>query len=225
MGHLSTETLAALVDEKPRPEEAQHLQACDVCREELAALRAQTEALRALPEIRPPQGDWRVLEARLRSEGLVRDPGLADRLRRTRTPAWMKVAAAALLFLSGAGTGFGFAQKTDGGRSGDLASLSNPEIFATSTNVDDAASTVRIAEQNYMTALARYREMLSQEGGDESVGDPMSRYAALQTLAAVSQAAVRQAPGDPYLNGLLASVLGEREATARLVSARRNNWF
>ena len=55
-------------------------------------------------------------------------------------------------------------------------------------------------------------------------GDAMSRMAALEYLATVSQAAVRQAPGDPWLNGFLVSVLGEREATAQLV-ASRNNWF
>ena len=52
----------------------------------------------------------------------------------------------------------------------------------------------------------------------------MSRMAALEYLATVSQAAVRQAPGDPYLNGFLVSVLGEREATAQLV-ASRSNWY
>ena len=74
MEHLSTEALAHLVDEAPRPEEAEHLAACRTCASELDALRAQTRALASLPEIRPPLGDWEVLEARLRSEGLVEDP-------------------------------------------------------------------------------------------------------------------------------------------------------
>ena len=75
MGHLSTETLARIVDETPRPDEAEHLAACGACAAELQAMKAQTEALRALPELLPPVGDWDVLEARLRSEGLIEGPG------------------------------------------------------------------------------------------------------------------------------------------------------
>jgi hypothetical protein len=42
---------------------------------------------------------------------------------------------------------------------------------------------------------------------------------------AASQAAVRQAPADPFLNGLLASTLAEREATLRKISSGGDNWF
>ena len=49
--------------------------------------------------------------------------------------------------------------------------------------------------------------------------------AALEHLVMVSQAAVRQAPGDPFLNGFLASAMAERDAAARMVSTRQDNWF
>jgi hypothetical protein len=55
--------------------------------------------------------------------------------------------------------------------------------------------------------------------------DPISRYAALEHLVSVSQAAVRQAPGDPFLNGFLASAIAERDAALRVVSAGQDNWF
>lgn len=214
MEHVSRERLAALVDEKPDAEEATHLDGCTVCSRELVALRDQTEALRALPEILPPRGDWTVLEAQLRSEGLIRDPGLFKRLGLAQTPPWMKAAAAVLLFLSGAGTGAALAAP---GASDGL-----PQQVS---SVDDAASAVRMAEEDYVTAVTRYRELLAQNGGEDGGADPISRFAALEHLVMVSQAAVRQAPGDPFLNGFLASAMAERDAALRMVSTNRDNWF
>ena len=107
MEHLSLENLARLVDEAPTPGERDHLDACKACTAELAALREQTQELGALPELLPPMGDWRVLEARLRSEGLIEDAGLFRRLGLAQTPPWMKAAAAVLLFLGGLGIRIG----------------------------------------------------------------------------------------------------------------------
>ena len=217
MEHLTIDTLARLVDEQPSPEEAQHLAACEACSAELAALRAQTESLASLPEILPPLGDWEVLAAQLRSEGLVRDPGLVQRLGLTRTPTWMPAAAAVVLFLGGTAVGMGVSD-----REGGMAALSTP---VAAVSVEDAASAVRAAEQQYVSAVSRYRELTEQQGGDASQVDPVSRYAALEHLVSVSQAAVRQAPGDPFLNGFLASALAERDVAARQVSVGRDNWF
>jgi hypothetical protein len=216
MEHLTTETMARLVDEPPHPEEAHHLAACARCAAELAALEAQTESLSALPEILPPVGDWQVLEARLRSEGLVRDPGLFQKLGLGRTPSWMPAAAAVVLFLGGAALGAGLATRIA------REAAAAPTI---AVSVEDAAGAVRDAEQRYVSAVSRYRELMEQQGGDASGVDPISRYAALEHLVSVSQAAVRQAPGDPFLNGVLASALAERDAAARQVSVSRDNWF
>lgn len=215
MEHLSPEHLARLVDEQSTTEERRHLADCEVCSTELDVLREQTKALAALPEIMPPKGDWQALEAQLRSEGLVRDPGLFRTLGLARTPAWMKTAAAILLFLSGTGTGVAIAGTGANGATAldDLVT------------VEDAASAVRTAEQDYVTAVSRYRELLVRDGGEDLGADPMGRVAALEHLVMVSQAAVRQAPGDPYLNGFLASAMAERDAALRMVSADRDNWF
>jgi hypothetical protein len=125
----------------------------------------------------------------------------------------MKGAAAVFLFLSGAGTG---------------AAMTRPAMSGPATNavanVEDAASAVSAAERDYVTAVARYRELLAQGGGEVDT-DPISRFAALEHLVAVSQAAVRQAPGDPFLNGFLASAMAERDAALRMVSSSRDNWF
>lgn len=215
---MTAEALARLVDEPADMAEEAHLASCDACAAELAALRDQTEALGALPEILPPMGDWDVLEAQLRSEGLVEDPGLVRKLGLARTPAWMPAAAALVLFFGGAATGAGVTSRHD--PDGQAPSL------AEAGTVEDAASAVRVAEEQYVTAVSRYRELMERDGVDDTMGDPISRYAALEHLVSVSQAAVRQAPGDPFLNGFLASALAERDAAARMVSvSNRENWF
>jgi hypothetical protein len=97
--------------------------------------------------------------------------------------------------------------------------------MAETADVESAATQVRLAEEQYVTAVSRYRELLAREGGEAAEADPLSRFAALEHLVMVSQAAVRQAPGDPFLNGFLASAMAERDAAARMVSASRDNWF
>jgi hypothetical protein len=224
MGHLSAETLARIVDEAPLAGEAEHLAECGTCSRELQALKAQTEALRALPEILPPVGDWDVLEARLRSEGLIQDPGLLARLGLARTPGWMRAAAGVALFLGGAALGAGVATHGLPGTGEDAGAGARAAQLAENVNVQDAAEAVRSAEDEYVSALTRYREILAKNGDDAEAGDATNRYAALQYLVAASQAAVRQAPADPFLNGLLASTLAERQAVASRIS-KKDNWF
>jgi len=230
MKHLTKEAVARLVDESPLPEEAEHLAACRECASELDALRAQTHALASLPEIRPPLGDWDALEARLRSEGLIQEPGLLSRLTLAQTPAWMRVAAAAALFVGGSTVGAAVTARQ--APSGPLAAGPDGAALASdvqgaepSRDVESAAAAVRLAEADYMRALTRYRQLLDEQGGSDVIGDPRSRFAALEYLVAAGQAAVRQAPADPFLNGLLASTMAEREATLRRISNRQDNWF
>jgi hypothetical protein len=225
MEHLSREALARLVDEAPGPEESQHLAACRSCTSELDALRAQTQALASLPEIRPPLGDWEALEDRLRTEGLIQHPGVLQRLTLARTPPWMRIAAAAALFVGGSTLGAAVASRPPAEFSSASVPADGVAQFTTAQDVESAAAAVRIAEANYMSALTRYRQILEEQGGSDVIGDPSSRFAALEYLVAAGQAAVRQAPADPFLNGLLASTMAEREATLRRISNSRDNWF
>lgn len=224
MEHLTRESLARLVDESPRADEAQHLATCLVCTSELEALRAQTRALGSLPEIRPPLGDWEVLEARLRSEGLVETPSVLERLSLAHTPPWMRTAAAIALFLGGTGVGAAFTSRGPAAASPGAAT-GQTALFASATSLDEAATAVQVAEQNYINAVTQYRQFLSESGEDDLLGDPRGRFAALEYLVAASQAAVRQAPADPFLNGLLASTMAEREATLRRISSSQDNWY
>lgn len=216
MEHLNAEQLARLVDEPPTDVEQNHLEACASCRAELAEYRDQTAALGGLPDLAPPRGDWMALETRLRSEGLIRDAGPLAQLPRTQIPAWMASAAAVVLFLGGLGTGATLTRE---------ARITAAADVVAARDVEGAALNVRQAEEAYVSAVARYRELLAQNGGEPDGSDPLSRFAALEHLVMVSQAAVRQAPGDPFLNGFLASAMAERDAALRLVSGRQDNWF
>ncbi|HSG50067.1 MAG TPA: hypothetical protein VLA43_19740 [Longimicrobiales bacterium] len=211
MEHLTLEVLARLVDEAPSQDERRHLSECIRCRTELELLQGQTSALGQLPDMRPPRGDWAVLEARLMSEGLVRH----ERSLLAATPGWMKAAATVLLFLGG--TGLGMVLAPGGGAVPERLGGGGASPYAltdyTAGSVAEAEEAVRLAERQYMDALVQYRQLVEAEGGVTGGASPESRLAALEYLVAAGQAAVQQAPADPFLNGFLASALAERQAT------------
>jgi hypothetical protein len=216
MEHLSLEALSRIVDEAPTTEERLHLGTCTACAAELKALQEQTESLAALPELRPPRGDWEVLQARLVSEGLVRGPSPLAKL--AFTPRWMRTAAAILIFASG--TGVGAAAARVGAFGGGIG------FKPTASTTEEAAEQLRVEESDYMQALLQYRQIAEAEGLVQPAGDPVTRMAALQDLVDAGQRAVRQVPTDPFVNGMLASTLAERQAVMRTVSSKRGgNWF
>jgi hypothetical protein len=249
MEHLTTEALARLVDEAPTPEERGHLNRCRRCRDELDALQAQTLGLSHLPDLRPPRGDWESLELRLRREGLIHADGDGawggGHRRIRRMNPWLQGAAAVLLLAVGAGAGAGGMALSTGGAPGEArgeprtAGLDLPAVQAAlgmdraadRISVAEAEELVRVTESWYLSALVRYRERLGvEEGGDApgAWGDPVTRYAALETLLAAGRAALREAPADPFLNGLLLNMQAEREATLRGIRAGSENsaeWF
>lgn len=227
MEHLNLEALARLVDEAPSAAERRHLSECARCRTELELLQGQTRALGELPDMRPPRGDWAMLEARLMSEGLVRH----ERSRLASTPGWMRAAAAVLLFVGGAGVG---SLVNGGGIAGPVAGTGDggdsPYTLTTSTvsSVEEAEEAVRLAERRYMDALVQYRQLSSTGEAGAGSGSTESRLAALEYLVAAGQAAVEQAPTDPFLNGFLASAMAERRATyesARASNASADDWY
>ena len=222
MEHLTHDTLARLVDERPSPGEREHISACSRCAEEFRAFRLQSDDLGGLPALRPPSGDWASLEARLVSEGLVRTPETFRRFGFAAAPAWMQAAAAIVVFLGG--TGFGLA--LTGGASPNQLSPENmlPPLSEISST-EEAVRTVERAERAYMQALARYNELAGGNDGSR-VADPLSVLTALEGLLAASQEAVRLAPADPVFNGFLVNVLAERQDVLRRISTSRDDdWF
>ncbi len=219
MEHLTNETLARLVDERPNPDEREHLKVCNRCAEELRALKLQSDALGGLAALRPPSGDWASLEARLVSEGLIRTPETFRRFGFAAAPAWMQAAAAVVVFLGG--TGFGLALTKGAGPD----ALSSDDIPASQISSADAVRAVESAEQAYMQALVVYRQLAGGSDG-RRVADPLSRVTALEGLLAASQEAVRLAPTDPVFNGFLVNVLAERQEVLRQISTSRDDdWF
>jgi hypothetical protein len=222
MEHLTHDTLARLVDERPSPGEREHIRACSRCAEELRAFRLQSDALGGLPALRPPSGDWASLEARLVSEGLVRTPETFRRFGFAAAPAWMQAAAVIVVFLGG--TGFGLA--LTGGASPNQLSPENMLLpLSEISSTEEAVRTVERAERAYMQALARYNELSGGNDGSR-VADPLSVLTALEGLLAASQEAVRLAPADPVFNGFLVNVLAERQEVLRRISTSRDDdWF
>jgi len=234
MEHLTLETLARLLDGVPSEHEARHLAGCRICQEELAALKDQTEALGALPALRPPQGDWEALEARLLSEGLLgsqaSDHVHVFPLRRN----WRMVtqaAAAIVLFVGGTAIGSAMSSEAPQETGTSLALAASGAQQANSavtlTTMDEAANEVRRTEQAYIEAMVRYRELARATGRNiPETQDPATHYAALGAVMAASQAAVREAPADPFLNGILASVTAERQAYFQTLSgSNRETWY
>jgi hypothetical protein len=212
------------VSEPPTDGEWAHLDACETCRAELTVLREQTEALGALPDLRPPAGDWEALEGRLVSEGLIRSSGMAWRASRWRSSGWLQAVAAIVLFIGGTALGV---RMTGTHGAADLALGSPPadlELVAVGTqatpvsSLAEAADAVRLAERQFIDALVRYRQLVDAQGESTFIGDPTSRLAAIQGLVAAGRAAVREAPADPFVNGVLVSALAEQEAILRNAS-------
>jgi hypothetical protein len=221
MGHLTNEALARIVDERPDEAESQHLADCRICAEELVALRAQTEALGSLPAIRPPRGDWEALEARLLAEGLIDAPRRRRiiPLPRPLAGGWITQVAAALVIFIG-GSVMGAAMRGSTGPDG------SPQQAGSTPALDEAAADVRRAEQDYIQAMVRYRQLMEGGGQGAPSYDPASRFAALEAITAASQAAVREAPTDPFLNGILASVMAERQSYVQtLTQSNQDNWY
>lgn len=235
MEHLNRETLARLVDEPPEGNEQDHLEECSTCRQELEALESQTRALADLPDLLPPRGDWESLEARLRNEGLLRDDRRARRAWGTSLfesaagAKWRGIAAGLALFLGG--SAFGFGASAVGSGTGFTPAFPGPDQSGSVTTVsrasdlEEAVEGVRLAEESYVEALNRYRDLLEQSGGESRSYDPITRFAALDALVAASQAAVREAPTDPFLNGMLVSTVAERQATLQRISYTNDNWY
>ena len=222
MEHLTHDTIARLLDERPSPVEREHLKACRHCAEELRACKLQSDALGGLAALRPPPGDWESLEARLVSEGLIRTPETFRRFGLAAAPAWMQVAAAVTVFLGGTGFGLAVAQRAS---TNNLSPESMLLPVSQISSAEEAARAVEYAERAYMQSLVRFRQ-LSGESDGPRLEDPLSRVTALEGLLAASQEALRLAPADPVFNGFLVNVLAERQEVLRMISSSGDDdWF
>ena len=205
MSHLTTETLARLVDETPSSAEQAHLATCTECRTALDDLRAQTAALGALPPVAPPADAWERIAARLETDRAVpiRRPWPLTGIARA--------AAAVILFAGGvaAGTLLTRAQgtaRTDA-RVVDPGGDSGSATTVAATPEDIALARLRVAELMYTNALLDYAKLTSPE----PPRDAAARLATLETIVVTTRTALERAPADPLINSYYLAALAERE--------------
>src|SRR5438477_2395588 len=104
MSHLSTERLAALVDEAPSAAELSHLAGCALCaRERSAYQRLGALASLEASRIGVPLTTWERLAPALRHERHLVD--YRERVSPLSARAWLRAAAAVTLFVGGAAVG------------------------------------------------------------------------------------------------------------------------
>ena len=205
MSHLTSESIARLVDESPTTAEQIHLDACRECRNVLDDLRLQAAALRALPPVAPPADAWEKITARL-------DERHAVPLESRRTAAVaIRAAAAVILFALGAASGAAFTRRgeaaappapvADGPSQRATSTVSEP------TTPDLALTRLRIAEMLYTTALRDYAAATSPQPPKDAV----ARLATLESIVLTTRTALERAPADPLINSYHLAALAERE--------------
>jgi hypothetical protein len=247
MSHLNLETLARLIDDSPDPTEAGHLDICAQCREDLEAMRADVMALQALPDVEPSEAQWIRLEARLEREGLMRrnwryQPALlrmaaalvifvlggisAALVMRPRDTQYITrndapAPAAVTQNASPASPEVSFAGAPVVNAAPTVANAAAPVQRREARTAEEAATNLRAAESEYLTALTRFTEL----SGRVEEGDPVARLAALESIVATTRAALGRAPADPVINGYHLTAVAQRDALLRQASASGQTWY
>lgn len=219
MSHLTLEALARLLDEAPTDTERGHLADCAPCREELAALRGQTDALAALPNMVPPPDVWPEVRERLMTERLVRTaPG-------RRFAGALRAAAAVLLFAGGAGLGWAVRGEAAAGSAAVPVAAAEPSSDTRVTEPEGRAgepalAQVEEAQQAFLTALDSY---MAANGSRPS--DPATRLAALDNIVLTTAEALNEAPADPVINSFHLTALAQRNAMLRQIATTSDPVF
>jgi len=226
MHHLTSESLARLVDEPPDAIEREHLQSCAECRESLESMCRDRLALAGLPVHPHPASAWTPIEARLEAEGLFASapasshaPLANARLAharlahasptRRKLPGWLQAAAGIVLFAAGWGAGAGWLGA--GGKPAQPGEARMADGPSAPLTLDDAEELVNLTQQWHLDALAIYRARLDGADGIPEAIDPVLRFLLLDDLFAAAEFAVRESPADPFLNGLFVSTAAERQ--------------
>jgi hypothetical protein len=227
MSHLSTERLAALVDEQPSADENTHLTHCADCARELDAHRSVVAMAGSERDaMQLPLTRWETLSQRLRTEGLIAFPKVA----RTRTTflesrAMLQVAAALLLVAGGAVLGRfsagasaipgGMTNNRVGTSPVDVSAVSPDSLPTTFASIEEATrwrSAYADAYQRTVTFLAANDSAARQA---ETPAVMRARLSALDRVSRTMREALNDAPYDPVINDFYLNSFGQREATLR----------
>lgn len=229
--HLETARLSALLDAPGSdPAAAEHMDACAACRAEFEQMRKTRMALSAMDDLPPPEDQWERIEPELETRGLmatggsgggadggaVRGDGVGSLF--TSGAAWLRAAAAVLIFtggvLLGNQTTGPFTGGATGGADADRSAVSN------TLPVDQpgqlAAAGPAGEDLDYEQWL-RQLETLRASGPspEEALSNPEEAAEHLARLDALIRGArdyVQEMPADTRLNDFLFEVVEDRRA-------------
>jgi hypothetical protein len=218
MSHLTPERLAALADDEPTAAEATHLATCGACaRERRAAATLVSLAAAERDAVALPMTRWETLAPRLRDEGVLAPARRVPR-------RLLQVAAALLIAAAGAAAGRATAPgapagtRLGGGATAIAAGDGASAVPATFASRTEALAFIARYEAAYRAASALLVEDDSAAAAPTTPEVYRARLAALDQVAATTQAALRDAPYDPVINSYYLTTLGAREATLRQLS-------
>lgn len=219
MSHLTLEALARLIDEPPGADEASHLAACGACREELEALREQGEALGALPKMVPPPDSWEEIRVRLQQERLIRSTP------RRAVSAWAwRAAAAIVLFVAGGATGYAARGAASAEPGGTVAATVPVPVGQTLASVPSAQDREELTDEVERTQ-AEFSDALNRfmDANGSTAADPAARLALLDNVLMTAAEALKEAPGDPVINGYYLTTAAQRQAVLRQIAQSRTD--
>ena len=217
MSHLSTERLAALVDEAPTSAELAHLASCSECaRERNTYLNLSSFASSASAQIGVPLSSWDKLVPALVADGVIdRGRGFHFRTRMVRRP-WLQAAAAVLLISGGMMAG-----RVTAGASLLPANASAPVAQAPAdsaprfASIDEARAMQARSQNLYQASTAYLAQYDSANSAANTPAAMRTRLAALDRVRDAMGEALNEAPYDPVINDYLLAAVGQREATIR----------
>lgn len=248
--HLTGERLSALLaDDDPTDEERSHLEGCPACEAELRRMRRMRMALSALDDLEAPDGGWERIHGALpdrraedRAAGDVEPArGEPSDRRGPRTGwsfggAWVRAAAAVVLFAGGlavgtrlSGPGGGADTPAPAGEAAGerVAAEASPgdETQAAGTGGSEAAegAPARAAAGGGQADASTEAGDFASAAGLTDVGEPTleayrdpaaaaERLARLDAMMQAAREAIRQDPSDPAVNDLLFRVAEDRQA-------------
>lgn len=218
MSHLSTERLAALVDDAATSAELAHLASCSECARErstylnLASLTSSSKA-----QIGVPLSSWDKIAPSLVADGIIdRGKGFHFRTHRLRSP-WLQAAAAVLLITGGMAAG-----RYTAGADPLPVAVTQP-LAQRNVSADSALHFASIEEardmqsrsQNLYQAATAYLAQHDSANAADTPASMRTRLAALDRVRDAMGEALNAAPYDPVINEYLLATVGQREATIR----------
>lgn len=212
MSHLSSERLAALIDEQPTAAELAHLAGCRPCARERAAYEALDAMAQGSSTIGSPLTSWDKLAPALRNDGVMETD--ISRIRRMRLLRGLMQAAAAVILVAG-GVVVG-RMTANSSTSGVVAETSSGDVqFA---SIEEAQAAAAKSQNVYQASMAY---LAARDTVGLSVATPAvikARLAALDQVAQIAGAALESAPYDPVVNNLYLNARGQRDASVRMLN-------